>query len=154
MSQWWQFKKYIEGYMTEARWLTSNYKPTPEEYIHVSRESSGYALLNTTCYIGMGDSAIEDIFNWVSNWPKIVNAANVLCRIKDDIVTSELEKIGHMIKWYVQLESRIIWYWLWMFLSSLISAWFRFLGSEARSASGAQEKVVARPEIPMRCNIV
>ncbi|MCI13548.1 hypothetical protein A2U01_0034666, partial [Trifolium medium] len=28
------------------------------------------------------------------------------------------------------------------------------LGLEARSASGAQEKLVARREIPMRCNIV
>ncbi|CAJ2652662.1 unnamed protein product [Trifolium pratense] len=92
-----EFIKYIQGMMTEARWLTNNYKPTPEEYICVSREASGYVLLNITCYIGMGDSAIEDIFKWVSNWPKIVTAANVLCRIKDDIVTSEFEqKRGHV----------------------------------------------------------
>ncbi|PNY13201.1 sesquiterpene synthase [Trifolium pratense] len=45
----------------------------------------------------MGDSAIEDIFKWVSSWPKIVNAAAAICRIKDDIMTSEFEqKRGHV----------------------------------------------------------
>jgi (-)-germacrene D synthase len=90
MSKWWQFKKYIQAYMTEARWLNSNYKPTSEEYIRVSMESSGYTLVTLTCYIGMGDIAVEDIFNWISNEPKIVNAANVLCRLMDDIVSNEV----------------------------------------------------------------
>ncbi|CAJ2652664.1 (-)-germacrene D synthase-like [Trifolium pratense] len=92
-----EFKIYIQGYMSEARWLTSKHKPTLEEYICVSRDSAGYALLNIICYIGMGDSAIEDIFKWVSSWPKIVNAAAAICRIKDDIMTSEFEqKRGHV----------------------------------------------------------
>ncbi|WJX63671.1 (-)-germacrene D synthase [Trifolium repens] len=92
-----EFKKYIQAYMTEARWLNSNYKPTSEEYIRVSMESSGYTLVTLTCYIGMGDIAVEDIFNWISNEPKIVNAANVLCRLMDDIVSSEFEqKRGHV----------------------------------------------------------
>ncbi|KAK2376551.1 putative terpene synthase [Trifolium repens] len=92
-----EFKKYIQAYMTEARWLNSNYKPTSEEYIRVSMESSGYTLVTLTCYIGMGDIAVEDIFNWISNEPKIVNAANVLCRLMDDIVSNEFEqKRGHV----------------------------------------------------------
>ncbi|KAK2430418.1 (-)-germacrene D synthase [Trifolium repens] len=92
-----EFKKYIQAYMTEARWLNSNYKPTSEEYIRVSMESSGYTLVTLTCYIGMGDIAVEDIFKWISNEPKIVNAANVLCRLMDDIVSNEFEqKRGHV----------------------------------------------------------
>jgi len=76
--------------MTEARWLNNNYKPTLEEYIRVSSESSGYVFMATTCYIGMGDSATEDIFKWVSNNPKIINAAIVIGRLMDDIVSNEV----------------------------------------------------------------
>jgi len=87
---WWQFIKFIQAYMTEARWLNNNYKPTLKEYICVSIQSSGYALLTTTCYIGMGDTITEDIFKWVSNEPKIINAAIVLCRLMNDIVSNEV----------------------------------------------------------------
>lgn len=76
--------------MTEARWLNTEYKPTSEEYIQISTESCGYVLVTTTCYIGMGDIATEDIFKWVSNGPKIINAAVVLCRLMDDIVSNEV----------------------------------------------------------------
>lgn len=76
--------------MSEARWLNNNYKPTLEEYIHISSETSCYALMTTTWYIFMGDIATEDIFKWVSNEPKIVNASAVLCRLMDDIVSYEV----------------------------------------------------------------
>jgi (-)-germacrene D synthase len=86
----WQFIKYVQAYMTEARWLNKKYKPTLEEYIRVSTESSGYALAITNCYIGMGDLVTEDIFKWVSSEPKMINAAIVLCRLMDDIVSNEV----------------------------------------------------------------
>lgn len=89
-SFWWQFKKYLQAYMTEARWLNKKYKPTLEEYIRISIESSGYALVTTTSYIGMGATATEDIFKWISNEPKILYASIVLCRLMDDIVSNEV----------------------------------------------------------------
>lgn len=76
--------------MTEARWINSNYTPTTEEYMHVSRVSSCYQLLTTLSYIGMGNIATEDIFNWATNEPKIINSASVLCRLMNDIVSTEV----------------------------------------------------------------
>jgi (-)-germacrene D synthase len=77
--------------MTEARWLNNNYKPTLEEYIRVSIQSSGYGLVTTTCYLGMGgDIATEDIFKWVGTVPKAINAAIVICRLMDDLVSNEV----------------------------------------------------------------
>ncbi|XP_045827315.1 probable terpene synthase 2 isoform X2 [Trifolium pratense] len=87
-----EFIKYVQAYMTEARWLNNNYKPTLEEYIRVSTESSGYAIVTTTCYIGMGDIATEDVFKWVSSEPKAINAAIVICRLMDDLVSNEFEQ--------------------------------------------------------------
>jgi len=87
-----EFIKFILAYMTEARWLSNNYKPTLEEYIRVSTISSGYALFSTTCFIAMGDIATEDVFKWVSDVPKVIKAAIVICRLMDDIVSDEFEK--------------------------------------------------------------
>jgi (-)-germacrene D synthase len=76
--------------MSEARWLNANYIPTTEEYMHISTISSGYPVLATTSYIGMGNIATKDIFDWVTNNPKIVNAAAIHCRLRDEIVSSEV----------------------------------------------------------------
>jgi hypothetical protein len=85
-----QFKKYIQGYITEARWLNNKYQPTLDEYIQLTIESGGYGLMSTTCYIGMGDTATEDIFKWISNHPNICNTGMVMARIMDDIVSNEV----------------------------------------------------------------
>ncbi|RHN45954.1 putative lyase [Medicago truncatula] len=92
-----EFKKSVQAFMTEARWLNENHIPTTEEYMRISKKSGAYPLLILTSYIGMGDIATKEIFNWVSNEPRIVNAAATLCRLMDEIVSSEFEqKRGHV----------------------------------------------------------
>ncbi|WJX59196.1 (-)-germacrene D synthase [Trifolium repens] len=58
----------------------------------VSIQSSGYGLVTTTCYLGMRDIATEDIFKWVGSMPKAINAAIVICRLMDDLVSNEFEQ--------------------------------------------------------------
>jgi len=41
----------------------------------------------------MRENTTENIFNWVTNAPKIVSAAANLCRLMDEIVSSEVFKI-------------------------------------------------------------
>ncbi|KAL5101429.1 hypothetical protein RYX36_005756, partial [Vicia faba] len=84
-----EFILYIQAYMAEVRWLNNNYQPTLEEYIRVSTISSGYCLMTAICYIGMGNIATEDIFKWLTNKPKVIDVAIVLCRLMDDIVSNE-----------------------------------------------------------------
>ncbi|RHN51203.1 putative lyase [Medicago truncatula] len=92
-----EFKKAVQAYMTEARWLNENYIPTTEEYMRVSRTSCCYSLLILASYIGMGDKVTENIFKWVTNEPKIVNGAANICRLMDEIVSTEFEqKRGHV----------------------------------------------------------
>jgi hypothetical protein len=40
--------------------------------------------------MGMGDTTTEDIFKWISNEPKIINASIVIGRLMDDIVSNEV----------------------------------------------------------------
>ncbi|XP_058758419.1 (-)-germacrene D synthase-like isoform X2 [Vicia villosa] len=98
--------RYVQAHMTEAKWLSINYQPTLEEYIHVSAETSSCLLLVTTCYIGMEDTATEDIFQWVSNRPKIINASIVIGRLLNDIVTNEFEQKRQHISSFLECYMR------------------------------------------------
>ncbi|XP_020209270.1 probable terpene synthase 2 isoform X2 [Cajanus cajan] len=87
-----EYKKLVRAYLNEARWFNNNYKPTIEEYLHASIISSGYSLMTITSYIGMGDMATENIFQWAANEPKFLRAISIVARLMDDIVSSEYKK--------------------------------------------------------------
>jgi len=85
--------------MTEARWLNKNYIPTTEEYMSISRISCCSTLLILTSYFGMGDKVTENIFNWLTNEPIIANAATTICRVMDEIVSSEVFILRVFQRW-------------------------------------------------------
>ena len=58
--------------------------------MQVAKTSCGYRLLSAASFVGMGDLATEEIFEWVKGDPKIVKAASVVCRLMDDIVSNEV----------------------------------------------------------------
>ncbi|KAL2327954.1 hypothetical protein Fmac_021381 [Flemingia macrophylla] len=87
-----EFKRLVRGYMTEARWLNNNYKPTIEEYLHTSTITGGYSFLAITSYIAMGNIATENIFKWATNEPKILKAGSVIYRLIDDIMSNKFEQ--------------------------------------------------------------
>ncbi|CAK8577224.1 unnamed protein product [Lathyrus sativus] len=89
--------RLVEAYLSEAKWFSENCIPTMEEYMALGRVTSAYYLLTATSFIGMGCIATEEIFKWLTNNPKIVNASSRICRLMDDIVSNEFEqKRGHV----------------------------------------------------------
>eukprot|EP00257_Ricinus_communis_P009462 XP_002528172.2 probable terpene synthase 2 [Ricinus communis] len=90
-------KKLVQAYLVEANWMNKNYVPTMDEYMSIALVSCGYPLLTITSFVGMGDIATKEVFEWASNDPKIVRAASIICRLMDDIVSHEFEqKRGHV----------------------------------------------------------
>ncbi|KAL5055168.1 hypothetical protein RYX36_035850 [Vicia faba] len=88
--------RLVEAYFTEAEWFSSNFIATMEEYMALGIVTSGYYLLTATSFIGMGCIATEEVFKWLTNNPKIVNASSIISRLMDDIVSNEFEqKRGH-----------------------------------------------------------
>uniref|UniRef100_A0A0A0L337 Terpene synthase N-terminal domain-containing protein n=1 Tax=Cucumis sativus TaxID=3659 RepID=A0A0A0L337_CUCSA len=73
-------KRQAESYFKEAGWLNKNYKPKYEEYMEVALTTSGYELLSTISFIGMGDIATKEVFDWLSDCPKILKASSIICR--------------------------------------------------------------------------
>ncbi|XP_054814459.1 (-)-germacrene D synthase-like [Prosopis cineraria] len=91
------FKRLVQAFMTEARWLYRNYIPTTEEYLSISTVTSCVTFLSMSSFTYMGDIVSEDIFKWVQTQPKIIKASSVIVRVMDDIVSSEFErKRGHI----------------------------------------------------------
>ncbi|XP_028796766.1 (-)-germacrene D synthase-like [Neltuma alba] len=101
-----EFKKAVEAYMTEARWLNKKHIPTTEEYMNVSTASTCCPALSAASFIGMGDIASEDVFKWAQTHPKVIKASALICRLMDDIVSSEFEKkrehIASLIECYMK----------------------------------------------------
>ena len=83
-------KQLVQAYFIEAQWLSSNYTPTLEEYMKNATISSGYAMVTATSFVGMGEIATEEIFEWLTKSPKIVESLSVISRIMDDIVSNEV----------------------------------------------------------------
>ncbi|KAL5802657.1 hypothetical protein ACOSQ4_030962 [Xanthoceras sorbifolium] len=73
-------KKLVKAYCVEAKWCNESYVPTMEEYMDIS--------LVTTCY------PMWDVLEWSSNdnYPKIIKASTIICRLMDDIVSHEFEQ--------------------------------------------------------------
>ncbi|KAL6987024.1 (-)-germacrene D synthase [Sarracenia purpurea var. burkii] len=81
-----KIKNVIRAYFDEAKWYYEAYTPSMEEYMDVALESSGYKMLTATSFIGMGELASKEVFDWVVNDPLIVHAAAVISRLLNDIV--------------------------------------------------------------------
>ncbi|XP_040363491.1 (-)-germacrene D synthase [Rosa chinensis] len=78
-------KKQAENYFLEAKWLHQKHIPTMDEYMAVALMTTGYPLLITTSFVGMGDIATQDSIDWLATYPKAVKAAAVVGRLMDDI---------------------------------------------------------------------
>lgn len=78
-------KTLVGGYHDESKWFHNNYIPTMEEYMRVALVSSGYPMLTTASFLGMGDMVTKETFDWVSSGPKITRAAAIIARLMDDV---------------------------------------------------------------------
>ncbi|KAL8508356.1 hypothetical protein ACS0TY_018818 [Phlomoides rotata] len=88
-----QFKLIVGAYFEEIKWREEKYIPKTQEYIQVATKSAGYITLAIISFLGMEDNvATREAFEWVFSQPDILRAANVICRLTDDIRGHEFEK--------------------------------------------------------------
>ncbi|XP_050220086.1 alpha-copaene synthase-like isoform X2 [Mercurialis annua] len=85
-------KRVTRAYLAEAKWLEQDYIPTMEEYMKVSLITCCYPMLATTSFLGLGEIATKDAYEWASKDPKIIRASAIIGRLMDDIVSHEFEQ--------------------------------------------------------------
>ena len=83
-------KEFIRSYMLEAKWLHDGYTPTLEEHMSNAFVSSGYSMLTTTCFVGMGEMVTDESFKWALKRPPIVMASCAIARLMDDITSHKV----------------------------------------------------------------
>lgn len=87
--------------MKEAQWLNQKYIPTVEEHREVSVLVTGTCrTLFVIAYVGMGDVATKETFDWMFTMPKIVEASSIISRSMDDTV-------GHKVRISTKLSIKL-----------------------------------------------
>ncbi|THU43309.1 hypothetical protein C4D60_Mb00t07630 [Musa balbisiana] len=95
-------KDLSEAYFEESKWRDQHYVPTLEEHLRVSLISSTCPMLECASFIGMREIATKEAFEWITSFPKIVQAAAKIGRIMNDITSHELEQTREHVASTVQ----------------------------------------------------
>jgi (-)-germacrene D synthase len=83
-----QFKIMSEAYLQETEWYAEDYYPeVGVRKEHSVLKSSGYPVLCCISFVGMGEVATKEAFDWVTSVPKVVRASAEISRFTDDVVT-------------------------------------------------------------------
>lgn len=82
-------KIQLRGYFNEAKCYYQGRIPTVEEYMLTGLDTGTILLLSTTAFLGMGDVATEEAFQWLFSNSKMLRASAAIGRLVDDIVTHE-----------------------------------------------------------------
>ena len=83
-------KEVVRCYFVEAKWYNSGYVPTFEEYMVNASITTCYRVLTTSSFVGMGEIARKEAFDWLQTRPKIVRASQTIARLMDDIVSHQV----------------------------------------------------------------
>lgn len=89
-----RMKELARCYYIEAKWFTEGHNsklPEFAEYLRIAFVSSTYYFLATvSCYLLK--SADDQVFDWLNQNPKFLDASITICRLIDDIATFDVEK--------------------------------------------------------------
>ncbi|RWR88240.1 terpene synthase 1 [Cinnamomum micranthum f. kanehirae] len=92
------FKEISKYFLIEAQWFNTGYVPTYEEYMNVALITCGYKLLTLISFVGMGDIATTEAFEWARSMPKLIKAVSIVNRLRDDITSNKMEQErGHVV---------------------------------------------------------
>uniref|UniRef100_M1B7I4 Sesquiterpene synthase n=1 Tax=Solanum tuberosum TaxID=4113 RepID=M1B7I4_SOLTU len=83
-------KKLVRAYFQEAKWYHGNTVPRMEEYMMNGIHTSTVPDLSTACWLGMGDEATKEAFEWITTEPPIIVASSIISRLLNDIVSHEV----------------------------------------------------------------
>ncbi|XP_049414336.1 sesquiterpene synthase 15a-like isoform X1 [Solanum stenotomum] len=86
-----EMKKLVRAYFQEAKWYHGNTVPRMEEYMMNGIQTSTVPYLSTACWLGMGDEATKEAFEWITTEPPILVASSIIARLLNDIVSHERE---------------------------------------------------------------
>ncbi|KAJ8436255.1 hypothetical protein Cgig2_023430 [Carnegiea gigantea] len=89
-------KDVVKTYHEESKWLpdyqSKGLAPTMEEYMKIAFDSTTYPMLTMASFIGMGEIATEQDFDWLIGKPQMLRAACLILRFMADIASHQFEQ--------------------------------------------------------------
>ncbi|XP_038707239.1 casbene synthase, chloroplastic-like [Tripterygium wilfordii] len=85
-------KEVSRAYHLEAEWFHTGIVPTFDEYLENGLISSSYHTILSGSFLGMGEIAGVDAFEWLKSNPKMVRALMAIGRLMNDIVSHKDEQ--------------------------------------------------------------
>lgn len=86
------FKPLVKAYYDEAVMTNKGHTPNLEEYLSISLTSSTHPMLISVSLCLMEEDLCKDTLDWLLTMPNIVKASSMVCRLMNDIVSSEFEQ--------------------------------------------------------------
>uniref|UniRef100_A0A2C9WHR0 Uncharacterized protein n=1 Tax=Manihot esculenta TaxID=3983 RepID=A0A2C9WHR0_MANES len=83
------FKEMVKAYYVEAQWFNNKYMPAFDEYLRNGLVTSGYRAIPAITFLGMENIVGAKEIQWVETNPKIIRAARLISRLRNDTVARE-----------------------------------------------------------------
>ncbi|KAK9706800.1 hypothetical protein RND81_07G152000 [Saponaria officinalis] len=82
-----KMKQNCKAWLEETKWCKSKYIPTYEEYMEVAKVSVGQSGAIVAAYLGLGDIATKEAFEWLTSnpMPQFIEACSIILRLLNDI---------------------------------------------------------------------
>ncbi|KAJ0105492.1 hypothetical protein Patl1_19309 [Pistacia atlantica] len=92
-----RLKEYVRACLEEAKWFNEGFVPSFNQRLSNAIITVGTGFVIAASFVGMGETARINEFEWLQNHPKIVEAVFTIGRLKTDIKAHEFEqKRGHV----------------------------------------------------------
>ncbi|AES66815.2 terpene synthase family, metal-binding domain protein [Medicago truncatula] len=85
------FYKLAQSYLVETKWGNEGIIPTYDEYKANGLISSTIPL-SIISFVGLGEFSNEELLDWLSSEPTIVNAVSAIGRLADDVSSHKFEQ--------------------------------------------------------------
>ena len=89
-----QWTDLCDCYIVEAKWYSSGYTPTLEEYIETGWKSISIPLIIVHLYCFTTNPITEDAMECLVEYPSIIRQSGLICRLVDDLGTSPVSKLS------------------------------------------------------------
>ncbi|KAE9454091.1 hypothetical protein C3L33_14007, partial [Rhododendron williamsianum] len=91
------YKEIVLCYDVETEWLKKGYVQTMEEHLANALVTCTSPVLTTAAFVGMGEIATPEAFQWLQSQPQILMACSTIFRVINDIQSCKTEEErGHV----------------------------------------------------------
>lgn len=80
-----QIQNHVAGYLREAEWSHTNYKPSFKDQLNLTCQTIGAPTLSVGVMAGMDDALMKPAMEWAAGVPDVVVSVGKIVRLMNDI---------------------------------------------------------------------